>query len=101
MSAFPLLAAKEVADDVVAVLEHLQARHPGNVQLRRVLGAEFPDDLSVRRDLDDALLRAAGNQRVAVLQPERLAGVLDPLELPDHFARRIDLADRPLSLMGG
>ncbi len=95
------LAAHEVADEQVSVLELLKAGDPGDVQIRSVLVAELPHNSLVPRHLDQALLRAAANERIAIGQSLRIARVGDTGVFPHHLAARIHLAHGTLTFMGG
>ncbi len=66
MRAFAFLPADKIADKIVAVLELLHAGDPGDVQFGYILRLEFPRDLFIRCNLDQTLLRAAADERVAI-----------------------------------
>ena len=99
--ALPFLAAHEVANEQVSVLELLKAGDPGDVQIRSVLVAELPHDLLVSRHLDQALLRAAANECITIGESLRIARVGDTRVFPHHLAARVHLAHGTLTFMGG
>ena len=95
------LAAHEVADEQVSVLELLKAGDPSDVQIRSVLVAELPHDSLVPRHLDQALLRAAANECITIGESLRIARVGDTRVFPHHLAARVHLAHGALTFMGG
>ena len=99
--ALPFLAAHEVANEQVSVLELLKAGDPGDVQIRSVLVAELPHDLLVSRHLDQTLLRAAANECITIGESLRIARVGDTRVFPHHLAARVHLAHGALTFMGG
>src|SRR5882724_9194116 len=49
-----------VAHDQVAAGQQLQRRHPGQPYSRQLVVTDAPDDLALRRDLNDPVVVAAG-----------------------------------------
>src|ERR1041384_1281431 len=101
MNAFALISAHEVSHYKVAVLQRLKADHPGYSQPGSVFIAKLPDDSLVRRHLDDSLRCPRGDQRVAILESDRIENAVAAAVLPDHPPIGIHLTHGTITFVAG
>ena len=66
-----LRSGVRVSKDEVAIRKHLERRYPGQGDSWKFLLVDTPDNLAFAGNLENAIVVPAGDQRIAVLQPNR------------------------------